>query len=146
LIFYPNFKIFVKLHHALKSVYQQEAPIAMSTSQPPSPLARAYLHFLALSRSLTAGTPTQINANERALLEAVVLAWHQGQPLSVRQAIAMEELGSPATLHKRLSHLRDLGLVADVTTDADRRTKRLAPTEATLSYYAQLGEAMRTTP
>jgi len=118
----------------------------MSNPQTPSPLARAYLHFLALSRSLTGGSPSQINANERALLEAIVLAWHQGQPMSVRQAIAMEELGSPATLHKRLSHLRDLGLVADVTTDADRRTKRLAPTEATLSYYAQLGEAMRTTP
>ena len=103
----------------------------MSQPQTPSPLARAYLHFLALSRSLTGGTPAQINANERALLEALVLAWHQGQPMSVRQAIAMEELGSPATLHKRLSHLRDLGLVADVTTDSDRRTKRPAPPEAT---------------
>ena len=74
-----------------------------------SPLLTAYFRFLQVARTLTDAQETALSANHRALLEAVVLAWHEGQPLSVRQAISLESLGSPATLHKRLATLRSAG-------------------------------------
>ncbi len=107
-----------------------------------SPLLTAYFRFLQLARSLTDAQDTALSANHRALLEAVVLAWHEGRPLSVRQAISLESLGSPATLHKRLATLRSSGLLEEISVEGDRRTKLLGPTPKALSYFAELGNAM----
>ena len=52
-----------------------------------SPLASAYLRFLQLARAvevLPDGDP--MDPNESALLEAVVLRWHEGQAMTVREA------------------------------------------------------------
>ena len=107
-----------------------------------SPLLTAYFRFLQVARTLTDAQETALSANHRALLEAVVLAWHEGQPLSVRQAISLESLGSPATLHKRLATLRSSGLLEEISVEGDRRTKLLGPTAQALNYFAQLGDAM----
>jgi hypothetical protein len=107
-----------------------------------SPLLTAYFRFLQVARTLTEAQETALSANHRALLEAVVLAWHEGQPLSVRQAISLESLGSPATLHKRLSTLRSAGYLTEISVEGDRRTKLLGPTSLALDYFAQLGDAM----
>jgi len=107
-----------------------------------SPLLTAYFRFLQIARTLTDAQDTALNANHRALLEAVVLAWHEGRPLSVRQAISLESLGSPATLHKRLATLRSAGLLEEISVEGDRRTKLLGPTSQALNYFAQLGDAM----
>ena len=70
-----------------------------------SPLAEAYVRFVQLARTLQAETPPALlmDANERALLDAVALRWFEGQPMTVREAIALDHLGSPATLHKRIT-------------------------------------------
>ena len=107
-----------------------------------SSLLNAYFRFLQVARTLTDAQETALSANHRALLEAVVLAWHEGNPLSVRQAISLESLGSPATLHKRLATLRSAGLLEEISVEGDRRTKLLGPTAQALSYFAQLGDAM----
>ena len=107
-----------------------------------SPFLNAYFRFLQVSRALTDSQETVLSANHRALLEAVVLAWHEGQPLSVRQAISLESLGSPATLHKRLATLRSAGLLEEISVEGDRRTKLLGPTTQALQFFAQLGNAM----
>ena len=107
-----------------------------------SPLSSAYLRFLQLSRTLSSNDEKALSANERALLETIALAWFQKQPLTVRQAISNETLGSPATLHKRLATLRTMGFVEDQGVDADRRTKQLLPTAKTLAFFDKLGVAM----
>lgn len=107
-----------------------------------SPLSSAYLRFLQLSRTLSPTDEKALSANEKALLEAIALAWFRQQPLSVRQAISIETLGSPATLHKRLAVLRASGFVEDRPVDADRRTKLLVPTSRALLYFDQLGSVM----
>lgn len=107
-----------------------------------SPLLTAYFRFLQVARTLTDAQETTLSANHRALLEAVVLAWHEGAPLSVRQAISLENLGSPATLHKRLATLRSAGLLEEISVEGDRRTKLLGPTAKALGYFSQLGNAM----
>ncbi|MFM7008576.1 MAG: hypothetical protein ACKO0Z_04485 [Betaproteobacteria bacterium] len=107
-----------------------------------NPLSTAYLRFLELSRAIKEGEGETFSANQKALLEAVALAWHKGNPMSVRQAIAIEQLGSPATLHKRLAVLRKNGYIEEIAVEGDRRTKLLGPTEKAIHYFTQLGDAM----
>ncbi len=115
----------------------------MSTHQH-SPLASAYFRFLQLVQaieSLPAGV--EIDANESALLETVVLRWHQGQPMTVREAISQSVLGSPATLHKRITRLRQKELLDNLCEAGDRRAKFLIPTQRTLDHFHQLGQSMQ---
>jgi Mn-dependent DtxR family transcriptional regulator len=115
----------------------------MSTHQH-SPLASAYFRFLQLVQaieSLPAGV--EIDANESALLETVVLRWHQGQPMTVREAISQSVLGSPATLHKRITRLRQKELLDNLSEAGDRRAKFLIPTQRTLDHFHQLGQSMQ---
>lgn len=109
-----------------------------------SPLANAYFRFLQLAQaveSLPDGAP--MDANESALLEAVVLRWHEGQPMTVREAINLAHLGSPATLHKRVTRLRNKEMLTTYSEPGDRRAKFLVPTEKALAYFDHLGRSMQ---
>lgn len=106
----------------------------------PNTYLNAYLRFLALGEAHAKAHPQdQIDPDERVLLEKVVLEWAQGRPMTVRSAIAQPLLGSPATLHKRLSHLRDCDflLVQDVA--SDRRVKLLVPASRGMAYFERMG-------
>ena len=109
-----------------------------------SPFASAYLRFLQLARAVEAlpdGAPME--PNESALLEAVVLRWHQGQTMTVREAINLADLGSPATLHKRITRLRAKDMLATYSEPGDRRAKFLVPTQQALDYFHRLGQSMQ---
>ena len=113
-------------------------------SIPHSPLASAYFRFLQLAKaaeSLPDGVP--MDANETALLEAVVLRWHEGQAMTVREAISLATLGSPATLHKRVTRLRQKDMLSTFSEPGDRRAKFLIPTQLALDHFAQLGRSMQ---
>ena len=84
-----------------------------------------------------------MDANERALLEAVALRWFEDEPMTVREAIAMERLGSPATLHKRITRLRQKDMLVAFNQEGDRRAKYLIPSEKTLKMFAELGGNMQ---
>lgn len=108
---------------------------------PQSPLAHAYLCFLQLARAVDAlPEAIHMDANEQALLEDVVLRWHEGCPMTVREAISLTTQGSPATLHKRVTRLRHKALLSTTNESGDRRTKYLVPTENALAYFRQLGQ------
>ncbi len=114
------------------------------TSNHRSPLANAYFRFLQLARAVEAlpdGAP--MDANESALLEAVVLRWHEGQAMTVREAINLAALGSPATLHKRVTRLRNKDMLATHSEPGDRRAKFLIPTQQALDYFERLGQSMQ---
>lgn len=109
-----------------------------------SPLANAYLRFLQLARAVEALPDGQsMDANESTLLEAVVLRWHAGQPMTVREAISLSDLGSPATLHKRITRLRQKELLSAHSEQGDRRAKYLVPTQQALDYFHHLGQTMQ---
>ena len=114
------------------------------TSDQTSPLVSAYLRFLQLAKAIEA-LPSQggLDANETALLEAVVLRWHQGEPMTVREAIRLDQLGSPATLHKRVTRLRQKLWLDTHSEPGDRRAKFLVPTPRTLEHFHQLGQSMQ---
>lgn len=107
-----------------------------------NPLSTVYFRFLRLSRSLAQSDAQQLDANHRVLLETIVLAWYEGKPMTVCEAIALHELGSSATLHKRLATLRQEGYVENFSPDGDRRTKMLTPTEKSLHYFEMLAQAL----
>lgn len=114
------------------------------TSSNRSPLASAYFRFLQLARAVEAlpdGAP--MDANESALLEAVVLRWHEGHAMTVREAIHLAALGSPATLHKRITRLRNKEMLATYSEPGDRRAKFLIPTQQALEYFDRLGQSLQ---
>jgi hypothetical protein len=109
-----------------------------------SSLAEAYFRFLQLARTFQADpSEAAMDANERALLEAVALRWFEDEPMTVREAIALEHLGSPATLHKRITRLRQKYMLVAFNQEGDRRAKYLIPSEKTLKMYAELGGNMQ---
>ena len=118
--------------------------IASMTEPQHSPLASAYLRFLQLARAVQElPDGSGMDANETALLEAVVLRWHEGQAMTVREAISLEHLGSPATLHKRITRLREKEMLTTFNQEGDRRAKFLIPTERTLEHFSQLGRSIQ---
>jgi DNA-binding MarR family transcriptional regulator len=109
-----------------------------------SPFASAYLRFLQLAKVVQALPDGQdMDANEVALLEAVVLRWYENQPMTVREAIGLADLGSPATLHKRITRLREKDMLSTLNQEGDRRAKFLIPTQRTLDYFNHLGRSMQ---
>jgi hypothetical protein len=105
-----------------------------------SPFIGAYLRFLqfAAAVELLPGMDS-FDPNEKALFEEIMLAWSKNA--TVRQAIGIERLGSPATLHKRVTRLRQMELLEAASMGTDRRTKFLVPTRKGLEYADAIGQA-----
>jgi DNA-binding MarR family transcriptional regulator len=109
-----------------------------------TPFASAYLRFLQLAQVVQAlPDGLEMDANEKALLQAVVLRWYENEPMTVREAIGLVDLGSPATLHKRITRLRDKDMLNTMNLEGDRRAKFLIPTQRTLDYFSDLGQSMQ---
>jgi DNA-binding MarR family transcriptional regulator len=102
-------------------------------------LTNSYLRFAKLASVFFRDSHVLLNPNQRALLDAIAMAWQQGHPMSVREAISLKKLGSAATLHKRLSILRSEGYLEEYNTESDKRTKLLGLTPKTLLYFETLG-------
>ena len=108
------------------------------------PLSEAYLRFLQLVNAFQFdNAAVEMDANERALLDVLALCWYEGQPMTVREAIALDHLGSPATLHKRITRLRQKELLIALNQEGDRRAKYLIPSEKTLDFYGYLGHNLQ---
>lgn len=103
-------------------------------------MSLAYFRFLQLSQTLREGQT--LPANHILLLEIVSLAWYEGLPMCVRDAMSLVDLGSQATLHKRLAVLRKHRLIDAIPVEGDRRSKLLVPTDKAIKYFEQLGQAM----
>jgi hypothetical protein len=58
------------------------------------------------------------------LLAVIGTAWQADKPLAVRKLLIREELGSPATIHKRIHQLKDAGFVSfDTLTSSETKTQ-----------------------
>jgi len=102
-----------------------------------------YLRFLQLAKAIqNLPDAPLLDANENALLEAIALRWYEQKPMTVRETIALSELGSPATLHKRITRLRDRDLVKTFSQADDKRAKYLVPTEKSLAMFNDYGKKM----
>ena len=112
-------------------------------SQCKSASTNAYMRFLQLAKSVQAlPDGPNLDANEKALLEEIALSWFENRVMTVREAIGLTHLGSPATLHKRITRLREKDMLSTLNLEGDRRAKFLIPTERTLTYFNHLGQSM----
>jgi DNA-binding MarR family transcriptional regulator len=103
-----------------------------------------YFQFLSLCKlAHSDNLPHDISPNSQALLGIIALAEAKGHPLTVMQTMALHNLASPATLHRRVDALRE-GLLIDMVFHAgDRRTKYLIPTALAHRYFDHMGQLMQ---
>lgn len=104
--------------------------------------AAVYLRFLELAAVIRGlpGLPPLDPLEERILMLIAGLR-QAGTHLSVRELMQHRELGSPATIHARLTSMREKGWVALFDTE-DARRKRIEPTKEAMRHFARLSKAM----
>ena len=108
-----------------------------------SATANAYMRFLQLAKAVQQlPDAPQLDANEKALLEEIVLRWYEDRVMTVREAIGLTHLGSPATLHKRITRLRQKDLLKTFNQPDDKRAKYLIPTDKTMILFGDFGKKM----
>ena len=108
-----------------------------------SSTASAYMRFLQLARSVQQlPDGPNLDANEKALLEEIALSSFEDRVMTVREAIGLNHLGSPATLHKRITRLRQKNLLKTFSQPEDKRAKYLIPTDQTIAMFGDFGKKM----
>ena len=95
----------------------------------------AYLRFLNLLRGVESSLlPPTLDSTAKALLERIACQHALGQPLTITEAMALSEVASPATIHRKIDDLRIAGLVDTEFQGDNRRTKYLTPTSRARKY------------
>ena len=104
--------------------------------------AEVYLRFLQLTEAIR-GLPSlpPLDPLEERILAWVARATRAGERLSVRDMMAKEALGAPATIHGRLKSMREKGWIALADTE-DARRKQVELTDDALRHFALLSRAL----
>jgi SOS-response transcriptional repressor LexA len=108
----------------------------------PTRPAEIYLRFLQLADAIR-GLPSlpSLDPLEERILMLVARANQKKERLSVRDMMAKEELGSPATIHGRLKTMREKGWVM-LTDTEDTRRKQIELTQAAFLHFDKLSKCM----
>ena len=111
----------------------------MKSSKRPADI---YLRFLQLAEALR-GMPSlpSLDPLEERILALVARANQERQRLSVRDMMAQQTLGSPATLHGRLKSMREKGWILLADTE-DSRRKQIELTQAALLHFDKLSKCL----
>ena len=103
-----------------------------------------YMRFLNLLHTLEGGEHApSMDLDAKKLLEFIAMRHEQQKPLTVTEAMALSTIASPATIHRKLDQLRELGMIDTVFEGKNRRTKYLVPTQAAHDYFEHIGQAMQ---
>ena len=103
-----------------------------------------YLRFLSLLHAIEGkGELPNLDLDAKRLLEVIGVQHSQGKPLTVSDAMAMTQIASPATIHRKLDVLREIGMIDTYFEGKNRRTKYLCPTPQAEKYFSQVGEVMQ---
>ena len=71
-----------------------------------------YLRFLSLMHAIEGkGELPELDLDAKRLLEVIAVKQSQGQIITVTDAMAMVQIASPATIHRKLDQLRELGMI-----------------------------------
>ncbi|TCS36241.1 hypothetical protein EDC30_10758 [Paucimonas lemoignei] len=104
--------------------------------------ADIYLRFLQLAEAIR-GLPSlpPLDPLEERILALVARMSQDKERLSVRDMMAKDEFGSPATIHSRLKSMREKGWIV-LTDTEDTRRKQIDLTQAALSHFDKLSKCM----
>ncbi len=102
-----------------------------------------YLRFLNIVHALEGGQNAPVmDLDAKKLLEMIFVRYAQDKPMTVTDAMALSQIASPATIHRKLDQLRELGMIDTAFEGKNRRTKYLVPTQAAHDYFESIGQAM----
>lgn len=109
---------------------------------PPKRPADIYMRFLQLTDALR-GLPSlpPLDPLEERILAIVARASQGDERLSVRDMMGKKELGAPATVHSRLTSMREKGWLI-LTDTEDTRRKQVELTQDALKYFDKLSKCM----
>lgn len=109
---------------------------------PPKRPADIYMRFLQLTDALR-GLPSlpPLDPLEERILAIVARASQDDGRLSVRDMMGKKELGAPATVHSRLTSMREKGWLI-LTDTEDTRRKQVELTQDALKYFDKLSKCM----
>lgn len=98
----------------------------------------AYTRFL----SESVGIQKPQDSTARELFELICLHESIGHPMTVGQSMHQPHIASPATLHRKLDDLLELGLINSEHQGENRRTKYLKLSAAGLMYTEMMSQAI----
>ena len=104
---------------------------------------QVYMRFLSILHAIEGREEVPpMDLDAKKLLEVIAVRHEHKQPLTVTEAMALSQIASPATIHRKLDQLREMGMVTTAFDGTNRRTKYLVPTDAAQSYFNSVGQAM----
>ena len=105
---------------------------------------KQYLRFLRLARALNQNKNIvkDVDATAMLLLNEIAIQHLDDKPMTVTEAMTLSSIASPATIHRKLDELRELGLIEQVFEGKNRRTKYLVPTKLANTYFEKMSEVM----
>ena len=105
---------------------------------------KTYLRFLQLTQAMLDESTHLEGTDETAkhLLNVISVSYANGKALTVTEAMSLNSVASPATIHRKLDALLELGLIEQTFEGKNRRTKYLVPTKLADKHYSSLGSAM----
>lgn len=102
-----------------------------------------YMRFLNLLHALEGGDQAPaMDLEAKKILEVIAVHEANKTPLTVTAAMALSHIASPATIHRKLDVLRELGMIDTVFEGKNRRTKYLVPTQTAHDYFDSVGKVM----
>ena len=101
-----------------------------------------YLRFLQMAEAIR-GLPSlpPLDPLEERILALVARAGNKEERLCVRDMMAKEQLGAPATIHSRLKSMRAKGWIVLSDTE-DARRKQIELTQEAVRYFERLSQCM----
>ena len=101
-----------------------------------------YLRFLQLADAIR-GLPSlpPLDPLEEKILAVIARAGTEHERLCVRDMMAKEQLGAPATIHTRLKSMRAKGWIMLSDTE-DARRKQIELTRGAMRYFDHLSKCM----
>jgi len=103
-----------------------------------------YLNFLRIASSIYPNKNKKdvLDCTAIELLNKIAVQHSFDKPLTVTEAMALTEIASPATIHRKLNGLLDADLIELVFKEKNRRTKYIHPTKSSFFYFEKMADAM----
>lgn len=106
----------------------------------------AYVRLLNVLGAIRSLCPfNALKADEEAMLQDLLLRWHEGGPLTLGDIMRDVSHGSQTTAYRRVVALRDKGMVKLRVDSNDRRIRFVEPTGNALDYAVRLESALTDT-
>ncbi len=103
-----------------------------------------YINFLNLVKALEPSVEIdQIDVTSKLILDEIAIGVAKEKPMTVSEVMGLKGLGSPSTLHRKLTILLDAKLVQALFLANNRRTKYMTLTKEGEMHFNRLSQAMQ---